>query len=494
MAIGGEGRFDVIVAGAGNAALCAALAAREEGARVLVLEKAPYEERGGNSACSGGLFEFAHQGLEDVMPLVPELTPVEVEHLDMGPYTADTYYDNLIRLSDERADPELCRVLADQSYDTLRWMQGLGVHFELYQRAPRRGGRTIFLPGNELQTWGAGLGLMQQLFHIAEGRGVDIAYGTAVTGLVTDDRDGVSGVRVHSEDGAQSLEAGGVVLGSGGFEANPEMRARYLGPGWDFMKVRGTRHNTGELLDRAREIGAGSSGAWSASDCGSVDVAAAAFGSSKTGNVSARSSERLGIMVNTEGRRFVDEGAEFHHTGGVALGNAVWSQPGGIAYQLFDQQTVKMLDPERYHSGGPPVTADTVEELARSLGVDSDALSDTVAQYNRAVQEGTFDTIIKDGKGTRGLEPSKSNWALRLERPPFVAYRVTTSIVFTHGGIAVDGEARVLDIASQPIPGLYATGEAIGGIFYRRFSTGAGLMLGSVFGRIAGRNAAKQAR
>jgi tricarballylate dehydrogenase len=199
-------------------------------------------------------------------------------------------------------------------------------------------------------------------------------------------------------------------------------------------------------------------------------------------------------MVNTEGRRFVDEGAEFHHTGGVALGYAVWSQPGGVAYQLFDQQTVHMLDAERYNFGSPPLTADTLEGLARSLELDPHALADTVARYNQAVQEGTLDTTIKDGKGTRGLEPSKSNWALRLERPPFVAYRVTTSIVFTHGGIAVDAEARVLDVAHQPIPGLYATGEAIGGIFYRRFSTGAGLMLGSVFGLIAGRNAAKQAR
>ena len=198
-------------------------------------------------------------------------------------------------------------------------------------------------------------------------------------------------------------------------------------------------------------------------------------------------------MVNAEGRRFVDEGEEFHHTGGVALGNAVWSQPGGIAFQLFDQQTAHMLDKERYHSGSPSVTAGTVEELAHSLGIDPETLSDTVARYNQAVQEGTFNTIIKDGKGTRGLEPPKSNWALRLDQPPFVAYRVTTSIVFSHGGIAVDGEARVLDAARQPIPGLYAAGEAIGGIFYRAFSTGAGLMLGSVFGRIAGRNAAKQA-
>ena len=488
-----QDRFDVIVVGAGNAAMCAALAAREEGARVLVLEKAPAEEKGGNSAFSGGLFRFAHQGPEDVLPLVPDTTPAEVARMDMGSYSAETYSDDLIRLSEGLADPELIRVLVDESYDTMRWMQTrLGVQWELNRQSPRQEDRDSFLPGNELTAWGGGAGLMQQLFHVAEGNGVDVVCSASVIGLLTDDRGGVCGVRVKTGGEIQSLDAGAVVLGSGGFEASPEMRARYLGPGWDRMKVRGSRYNTGEVLDRAREIGASTSGAWSRSDSGPGDMDSPEVGVMAMGNLYARNSSRLGIMVNADGRRFADEGADFHSTGGVELGYAIWSQPDGAAYQIFDQQAAPMVEGP-YGAGGRPVTAHTWEELAGKLQLDPDALENTVAEYNGAVEDGVLNLNVKDGKGATGLNPPKSNWAMRLDQPPFVAYRVTTTILFSYGGLAVDPKARVLDGAYEPISGLFATGEAIGGLYYRHFSSGSGLMLGSVFGRIAGANAAKHA-
>tara|TARA_B100000315_G_scaffold193844_1_gene184399 strand:+ start:2295 stop:3773 length:1479 start_codon:yes stop_codon:yes gene_type:complete len=488
-----QDRFDVIVVGAGNAAMCAALAAREEGARVLVLEKAPAEVKGGNSAFSGGLFRFAHQGSEDVLSLVPDTTPAEVARMDMGPYTAETYSDDLIRLSEGRADPELVRVLVDESYDTMRWMQTrLGVRWELNRQSPRQEDRDTFLPGNELTAWGGGGGLMQQLFHAAEGQGVDVVCSASAVGFLTDDHGGVCGVRVKTGGEIQSLEAGAVVLGSGGFQASPEMRARYLGPGWDRMKVRGSRYNTGEVLDRAREIGAFTSGAWSRSDSAPADLDSPDAGVLTMGNLYSRNSSRLGIMVNTEGRRFTDEGADFHATGGVELGQAIWAQPDGVAYQIFDQQTAPMVEGP-YAVGGRPVIADTWEELAHELSLDPETLRNTMTEFNAAVQDGVLNLNIKDGKGAVGLTPPRSNWARRLDQPPFVAYRVTTTILFTYGGLAVDPEARVLDGAYEPIPGLFATGEAIGGLYYRHFSTGSGLMLGSVFGRIAGANAARHA-
>jgi tricarballylate dehydrogenase len=176
----------------------------------------------------------------------------------------------------------------------------------------------------------------------------------------------------------------------------------------------------------------------------------------------------------------------------VELGYAIWSQPDGAAYQIFDQQAAPMVEGP-YGAGGRPVTAHTWEELAGKLQLDPDALENTVAEYNGAVEDGVLNLNVKDGKGATGLNPPKSNWAMRLDQPPFVAYRVTTTILFSYGGLAVDPKARVLDGAYEPISGLFATGEAIGGLYYRHFSTGSGLMLGSVFGRIAGANAAKHA-
>jgi tricarballylate dehydrogenase len=490
---GSELFSDVVVVGAGNAALTAALAAREAGARVLVLEKAPYKDRGGNSRFTGGIVRFAHDGLEDILPLIPDLTEAEIARLDVEPYSADTYVNDIMRLSEGKADPALTRVLVHNSYQTVRWMQSLGVQFELYQTAVRQGGRIYFPAGAVIQFWSGGPGLTQRLFRAAEGRGIDVVYDAPVIDLLTADERHVQGVRAQTPEGIMDIHAGAVILACGGFEASDERRARYLGAEWQQVHVRGTRHNTGELLDRVEALGAQLGGHLDGAHAVPVDAGSPEVGDLNLGDLTARLSYPLGIMVNREARRFIDEGMDFKSYSYTVMGPAILRQPGGIAYQIFDQQTVERLE-ARYGSGSPPTVAETIETLAEKLSLSSEALVRTVNEYNKAVQDGTFNPAIKDSKRTQGIEPAKTNWALRLEKPPFIAYGVRCGITFTYGGVIVNDAGEVMHRDGPPIPGLYAAGEITGGIFYHNYPSGAGLMLGAVFGRIAGTRAAGCAR
>lgn len=480
---------DVVVVGAGNAALTAALAAREAGAQVLVLEKATAADRGGNSRFTGGIVRFAHNGLEDIVPLVPELTEADITRLDVQPYSAETYFNDVMRLSEGKADPALTSVLVQQSYQTVRWMQELGVRFELYQTAVRQGGRIHFPAGAVIQFWNGGPGLTQRLFRAAEGHGIDVVYEATVVDILTD-RDGrLQGVQAQTPDGIMDIRAGAVVLACGGFEASAAQRSRYLGTEWERVHVRGTRHNTGELLERVEALGARMGGHLDGAHAVPVDAGSPEVGDLQLGDLTARLSYPLGIMVNQEGRRFIDEGMDFKSYSYTVMGPAVLRQPGGIAYQIFDQQTVERLE-SRYGSGSAPAVADTIEELAQKLGLHPETLLHTVNTYNAAVQDGPFNPTIKDGKCTQGITPVKTNWALRLEQPPFVAYGVRCGITFTYGGVITTEAGEVLHRQGNPIPGLFAAGEVTGGIFYHNYPSGAGLMLGAVFGRLAGTSAA----
>jgi tricarballylate dehydrogenase len=289
------------------------------------------------------------------------------------------------------------------------------------------------------------------------------------------------------------IHAGAVVLACGGFEASDARRARYLGAEWEKVHVRGTRHNTGELLDRLEALGAQLGGHLDGAHAVPVDAGSPELGDLNLGDLTARLSYPLGIMVNRDARRFIDEGMDFKSYSYTVMGPEILRQPGGIAYQIFDQQTVERLE-TRYGSGSPPVVAETIEALAERLGLNTKALVRTVSAYNDAVQDGTFNPAIKDGKRTQGLEPDKTNWALRLDKPPFVAYGVRCGITFTYGGAMVNDAGEVLHRNGAPIPGLYAAGEITGGIFYHNYPSGSGLMLGAVFGRIAGTKAAAFAR
>jgi tricarballylate dehydrogenase len=484
---------DVVVVGAGNAALTAALAACEAGAQVLVLEKASADERGGNSRFTGGIVRFVYSGLADIVPLVPELSEAEQARLDVQPYPAEAYTQDIMRMSEGKADPILTRVLVDNSYPTLRWMQSLGVRFELYQTAVRHGGRLHFPAGAVIQFWNGGPGLTQRLFRTAEGRGVGVVYDALVVDLLTTAAGRIQGVRAQTPEGLLDIHAGAVILACGGFEASSERRVQYLGQEWEQVHVRGTRHNTGALLARVAELGAQLGGHLQGAHAVPVDAGAPEVGDLNLGDLSARLSYPLGIMVNQEAQRFIDEGMDFKSYSYTVMGPAILRQPGGMAYQIFDQQTVERLE-TRYGSGSRPIMADTIPDLASKLGLSPAALVETVTTYNAAVQDGPFNPAIKDGKYTRGITPVKTNWALPLEAPPFVAYKVCCGITFTYGGVMTTTAAEVLQRDGTPIPGLYAAGEVTGGIFYHNYPSGAGLMLGAVFGRIAGTSAAAFAR
>ncbi|MBI2871738.1 MAG: FAD-dependent tricarballylate dehydrogenase TcuA [Chloroflexi bacterium] len=480
--------YHLIVVGAGNAALTTALTAREQGAQVVVLEKAPKELRGGNSRFTGGLFRFAYRSIEEITPLRPDVLAAEWENIDVGTYPPERFYQDMMRVTGGLTDPDLSMVLAERSYETVRWLTGLGVRWEwTVLWSVRQGDQLRFNPGAVLEVENKGIGLTNTLFRVAEESGIEVQYQSKVVRLLQDRRGRVCGVTVKTPDGFHDLRARAVVLASGGFQANPEMRVRYLGPDWNLVKVRGTRFNTGEVLQAALDIGAQPVGHWAGCHATPVDANSPPVGDLALTDRTNRLSYPFALMVNVEGKRFVDEGEDLGQYTYAKTGRSILAQPRSLAFQIFDQKTVHLRE-KRYETG-KPVVADTLDELARRLGLDPAALNRTVQEFNAAVRDGEFDPSRKDGKSTAGLEPPRSNWAQRIDSPPFVAYPVTGGITFTFGGIKIDTQARVLDTEDNPIPGLYATGEVTGGFFYFNYPGGAGLMRGAVFGRIAGRNA-----
>ena len=487
---------DVVVVGAGNAAMCAALAAREQGAGVLVLERAPQDERGGNSAFTAGNIRTVFHGVEDIRKLVPDLTQEEIDTTDFGTYTEDQFFDDMGRITEYRTDPDLCELLVRKSLPTLLWMRDKGVKFlPIYgKQAFKIGGRFKFWGGLVIQAWGGGPGLVDALHAAAEREGIEVLYGARALSLLADD-DGVHGVRVRQGGRSFDIRARSVVLASGGFEANPEWRTRYLGPGWDLAKVRGTRFNTGDGIRMALDVGARSYGNWSGCHAVGWDFNAPEFGDLAVGDNFQKHSYPWGIMVNALGKRFVDEGADFRNYTYAKYGRVVLNQPGQMAWQVFDGQVLSYLRDEYRIRQVTKVRADTLEELAQKLeGVNPQAFLEEIARYNEAVRTDIpFDPNVKDGRRTEGLEVNKTNWANRIDTPPFEAYQVTCGITFTFGGLRVDTSASVLDEEERPIRGLYAAGELVGGLFFFNYPGGTGLMSGAVFGKIAGTEAGKAA-
>jgi tricarballylate dehydrogenase len=488
--------YDVIVVGAGNAAYCAALSAQEQGARVVMLETAPQEEHGGNSRFASGVLRFAFRGIDDVRRLVPEVSESEASTFDFGSYTEEEYLDDMGRVTQYRTDPDLTETFVRSSYDTLLWMQSKGVRFmPLYRQAFKIDGRMKFWGGLALESWGGGAGLVDLEHKAATARGIPIRYSTRALRLIQQDGR-VTGVVINHAGREEELKAGAVILACGGFSSNVEWRTKYLGPGWDLAKVRGTKFNNGDGIRMAMDIGARPYGHWSGCHSVGWDLNAPEFGDLEVGENFQKHSYPFGIMVNAHGKRFLDEGADFRNYTYAKYGKVVLDQPEQFAWQVFDAKITPILRDEYRIKQVTKVTANTIEELARKLeGVNAEAFLAEVKKYNAAVKTDIpFNPSIKDGRGTQGLEVPKSNWANTIDQGPFEAYAITCGVTFTFGGIKIDTGGGVINLDGQPIPGLYCAGEMVGGLFYFNYAGGTGLVSGAVYGRIAGKAAAEYAR
>ncbi|MEE2970003.1 MAG: FAD-dependent tricarballylate dehydrogenase TcuA [Pseudomonadota bacterium] len=486
--------YDIVVVGAGNAAMCAALAARESGKSVLVLERANEDEANGNSRFTAGAMRIVYEGVDDLRRLMPDLSDQECADTDFGTYTQDNFYDDMARVTQYRADPDMVEILVTRSFETVNWMRTKGIRFAPIwgRQAFKIDGKFKFWGGLTVETTGGGPGLTDGLTKALEENGIDILYGARALSLIFDGI-AVNGVKMRRNDEIIDIAAKSVVLASGGFQANAEMRTRYLGPGWELAKVRGTRFNTGDGINMALDVGAMPWGNWSGGHAVGWERNAPDFGDLAVGDQFQKHSYPFTIMVNADGRRFVDEGADFRNYTYAKYGKVILEQPGQFAWQVFDKKSLPMKRDEYNIRQVTKVTADTIEELAGKLeGVNPDAFLETVKKYNAAVtREVTFNPNIKDGLRTEGLKINKSNWANPVDEAPFEAYAVTCGLSFTFGGLKINTDGQVLDTEAVPIKGLFAAGELVGGLFYFNYPGGSGLTAGSVFGRLAGTSAAK---
>jgi tricarballylate dehydrogenase len=335
-----------------------------------------------------------------------------------------------------------------------------------------------------------GVGLSRSWFATAERLGIEIRYGTAATELLVGDDGRISGVKVRDDDGISVLNARSVVLGCGGFEANVQMRTQHIGPLVGAAKVRGTPHNQGDGLRMAMNIGAMPWGQWSGCHATPISADWGEFAPRELTDRSNRLSYVYGVMLNRKGRRFVDEGEDGAHFTYAKFGRAILAEPGAKAWQIFDSRVIHLLEP-RYQTS-KPVTAHSLEDLVDKLDFDDkEQALKTLDEYNacsREMEDG-FDPTRKDGLSSKGLALEKTNWALKIAKPPFYAYSATGGITFTFGGLKVNEMAQVIGTDWRPIKGLFCCGEMIGGLFYDNYPAGTGLVSGATFGRIAGRNA-----
>jgi tricarballylate dehydrogenase len=489
--------YDVIVVGGGNAALCAAISAAEQGARVVVFERSPEAERGGNSTYTDGKYRAVYNGVDDVRALVPDLTDEEVASSDFGSYSESDFFDDMGRITQNRTDPDLCEILVRNSRDILFWLKSVGVRFmpNYGRQAYKVDGRFKFWGGTTLTVAAGGPGLVDSLYRAAEKRGVEIHYDAWVRDLVYSEDAGVTGITVRINGRLQTVRAGAVVLACGSFEANAEWRAKYLGPGWDLAKVRGSKYNTGDGLAMAMKVGALPYGHWSGCHATAWERYASDFGDMVNTPQYQRHSYTFGIVVNAQGERFIDEGADFRNYTYAKYGREVLEQPGQVAWQIYDGKVLHLLTSEYRTRTVTKVRADTLDGLIAQLDeVDSEGLRRTISEFNAAVTKDVpFDPNSRDGRGAPGLTVPRSNWANPIDTPPFEAYAVTCGITFAFGGIRVTTEGQVVDTDLRPIPGLFAAGEMVGGIFYHNYPGASGLTSGSVFGRLAGGSAARAA-
>ncbi|MCF6444790.1 FAD-dependent tricarballylate dehydrogenase TcuA [Nereida sp. MMG025] len=483
----------IIVVGSGNAALCAGIAALEAGARVLMLEKADEALAGGNTKYTAGAMRFAYDGVDDLMPLLKDTDDPRLAKTDFGGYTTAKFADDLLMFNGGRPLSPEQEHLIEQSLPAMQWLGHHGVKFEpIYSRQSfEKDGRHVFWGGLTLAAENEGVGLFDMELAAFKRLGGEIRYQSPVTSLITHDGH-VVGVTV----GETQIMADAVILACGGFEASTERRRDWMGGHWDKAKVRGTPMNTGDGLAMALQVGAQNYGLIDGCHATPMDLHMPDYA-----NLDLPAGERknyrkicyfLGVMLNANGARFVDEGENFRNYTYAQFGKAVLEQPGHFAWQIFDAKVDDLLYAEYRFHDAHYVQADTLDSLCDKLeGVDAAAARATLEAFNQAVNEDVpFDPTSLDGKNTPGLPLPKSNWAQKFDTPPFKAYPVTGGITFTYGGLKVSRNCEVLDTSGTAISGLFAAGEMVGGVFFEGYPGGSGLTSGAVFGRCAGQGAA----
>lgn len=486
-----------IVLGAGNAAFCAAIAAVEQKAEVIMLEAAPLKAMGGNSRYTAGAFRFAYKNKEQIFSLLEDHQDSRLAKTNFGRYSQEQFLQEIQEINQYKGDREKQKLLVKNSYPTIYWLQKQGLKLEpIYHRQCYEvDGVFQFWGGLILSTPEEGVGLIKMEQKIAQKKGIQIVYEARAKELLLDDQK-VVGVRVLLQGKAKDFFADSIVLACGGFEANKKLRANYMGEIWASARVRGTRYNQGDGIQMAQQIGA--------KICGKNDGCHAVFMDYNTPdyceNVThlerkkyRKISYPFGIMINKEGKRFVDEGADLRNYTYAKYGAKVLKQEGQFAWQIFDAQVTPLLYDEYQVPSATKISANSLEELVEKMNdTNKEQALQSIKDYNvAAANQKKFNPTIKDQKTTIGLTIPKSNWANKLIKSPFLAYKVVCGITFTYMGVATNSNQQVLHKKEKPIMGVYAAGEMVGNIFYTNYPGGSGLTSGAVFGKIAGENAAQ---
>ena len=455
-------KYDVVVIGGGNAALCAAISAGRAGASVLVLEAAPKFYRGGNTRHTRNM-RCVHDAATATLS---------------GPYTEDEFWDDLVTVTGGNTDEQLARYMIAESKPMLAWIAEQGVRFQ-----PSLGG-TLSLGRTNSFFLGGGRAMLNALYLTAEKLGVEVLYDAEVTDLdIKDGRFRSAGI---GRDGKLvAIKGNALVAASGGFEANIEWLKESWGAAADNFRIRGTPYNRGTVLKMLIERGVQPIGDARQCHAVAIDARAPKFDS---GIITRLDCVVFGIVVNKKAERFYDEGEDLWPKRYAIWGRLVAAQPDQIAYIIFDASSLEMFMPSLY----PPIEAGSIGELAAKLELHPVAMAKTVADFNAAVRPGTFDHTILDDCRTEGLTPPKSHWARRIEKAPFYAYPVRPGITFTYLGTRVNRESRMVMKDGGPSDNMFAAGEIMAGnVLGRGYAAGIGMTIGSVFGRIAGREAAR---
>jgi tricarballylate dehydrogenase len=455
--------YDVLVLGGGNAALCAALTARHAGCSVLVIESSPAHSRGGNSRHTRNV-RCMHDAPADV------LTDV---------YSEEEYWQDLLKVTGGRTNEQLARMTIRDTATCREWMGLHGVRFQ-----PSLGG-TLHVARTNAFFLGGGKALMNAYYRAAERMGVHVAYDTEVTHLNLEQGRFRSAVVVSNGD-TRELRAKTVVACAGGFESNLTWLREAWGAVADNFIIRGTPFNTGRVLRSLLDQGATSIGDPTQGHCVAIDARSPKFDGGICTRVDCVS---LGIVVNAAAERFYDEGEDFWPKRYAIWGRLVAGQPGQIAYSIIDAKAIGKFMPPVY----PPYRGEALADIAGAFGIDAGRLQRTVDEFNSAVRAGTFDHTLLDDCRTEGLAPAKSHWARPIDTPPYFAYPLRPGLTFTYLGVAINERAEVIFEDGKPSGNVFAAGEIMAGnVLGQGYLAGIGMAIGTTFGRIAGREAARR--